>query len=265
MTFPTEEDEALFGTVNRLISDKREEKRTAAPDIVMQLSKDEKRTALYEKCLPLVSGLTETTTKEQILISGLAGVGQKIYAPQPLFSESDRYAPVLPEDDHIRDSVELFMKIFPDSELGNVLFPEKYARSGSAPENSAGRSLTLSSAENRKGTHSSADTVSQGSSTAFEEALETLQSLDRCIDEHRGREFLCEGEARTISYEFYTKDEKGTLVCPFMEDWLKWWDDRAVSYEKYVRMKILLSSNGNEPDLERKTEKIHHFPIRKRV
>jgi len=53
----TQSDSDLYGSVQRLINDKKEEKRTAALDIIMQTGKDEKLTDLFDKCRELVSNI----------------------------------------------------------------------------------------------------------------------------------------------------------------------------------------------------------------
>ncbi len=63
-----EEDEALQGTITRLLKDKKEEKRTAGLDLILQLMADENRQKLFKRCREEVAITDKTTTKEQILM-----------------------------------------------------------------------------------------------------------------------------------------------------------------------------------------------------
>jgi len=111
------EDDALFSCTERLISDKKEEKRTAGLDIIMQLQNSDRK-ALYERCLPLTAKITAPTTKEQILIDQLRpGVETSgTDNVHSLYSEEDTYTPVLDES-YISDCSKTFEKYFPSSQL----------------------------------------------------------------------------------------------------------------------------------------------------
>ena len=68
------QDEApLKATVTRLLADKREEKRTAALDMIMQLGREDDKKALYEEVCSLVLSIENPTDKEKILIEELTG------------------------------------------------------------------------------------------------------------------------------------------------------------------------------------------------
>lgn len=89
-----QEDNKLFGTVSRLISDKKEEKRTAALDILICLSEDKDRSELFEKARPLAAVTELTTTKEKILIerinpSSPASADEKL----PIYDPDASYTP----------------------------------------------------------------------------------------------------------------------------------------------------------------------------
>lgn len=112
------DDEALYSCTERLISDKKEEKRTAGLDIIMQLQKSGRR-ALYERCLPLVPQIAAPTTKEQILIDQLRPVGEQTDEKTEghgLYTSKDTYTPVL-DPDYISECEKEFERYFPSSEL----------------------------------------------------------------------------------------------------------------------------------------------------
>ena len=50
-----QKEEALLACVQRLLTDKKEEKRSAGLDILLRLSKDQKKAALYQQARSLVT------------------------------------------------------------------------------------------------------------------------------------------------------------------------------------------------------------------
>ena len=114
------EDDKLYSCAERLVSDKKEEKRTAGLDIIMQIGKDEDRKELFSRCLPLTSLIKDPTTKEQILIDQLSQAGGKDPSEEAegygLYTSNDVYEPVLDEK-YIAECMEMFEKYFPSSEL----------------------------------------------------------------------------------------------------------------------------------------------------
>ena len=114
------DDDRLCACAGRLLSDKKEEKRTAGLDIIMQLGKSEDRKELFARCLPLVSLIKAPTTKEQILIDQLAPAqaGEEAGHAEGhgLYTVSDSYAPVIDES-YLAECVRVFEKYFPASEL----------------------------------------------------------------------------------------------------------------------------------------------------
>lgn len=225
-------DEALYGSVSRLLIDKKEEKRTAALDMILQISKDEKRSGLFEKCRSLAMSAENYSTKEKILLDSICAVGgqtENNHAPEPLFSEEDAYDPVLPEGDYMRECAELFMEYFPDSEIGAVLYPEKF----------------------KKPAKKNADCA------AYLQAAQDNESLEKLMTDHREQEFVRDGTAYTIdcpSYNFYVRDEKGKRIVPFMDDWRKWAQERKTDHKRLMRAIIAeICSVANE--LSKRAEK----------
>ncbi len=92
-----QEDAALETTVARLLADKKEEKRSAGLDIILQLGKDEARKPLYGRCRLLTAESALGSTKEKILAEQIAPAEEET-APPPLYDEGDTYTPVLDQD-----------------------------------------------------------------------------------------------------------------------------------------------------------------------
>ncbi len=89
-------DEALYAAVSRLLADKKEEKRTAALDIILQLGKDDARQELYGRCRRLTEESSFSSTKEQILAEQIAPASEVAEAaPEPLYDEGDDYSPTV--------------------------------------------------------------------------------------------------------------------------------------------------------------------------
>ena len=112
-------DDALFETVKRLVSDKKEEKRTAGLDIIIQLGKDDDRRALAGRCLPLASLIENPTTKEQILIDSItasADNDEDKPAGYGLYSPEDSFTPSADFGEFGKECMSVFAKYFPGSE-----------------------------------------------------------------------------------------------------------------------------------------------------
>ena len=70
------DDDGLYGAIEGLISDKKEEMRLGGIDLVARLKKDEKRQALYQKSCALLSNIKNPTEKEEVIIRELTGDSQ---------------------------------------------------------------------------------------------------------------------------------------------------------------------------------------------
>lgn len=228
------DDEALYGSVSRLLSDKKEEKRTAALDMVMQLSKDEKRSALYARCLPLAMGIEAPTTKEKVLLDAIAGTSaEEETQVEALYSEEDSYAPVLPDNAYTEECVAIYMRYFPESQLGAVVYPKKYSSPLALLKNVA-KSLTGGEGETCK------------------QAKEDLLSLSRLVEEHSKDEFTgYDGTVKTMNcsaWEFLIKKDDGTKEVPFRELWEQWYRERNMTPERLLRANVLLAAYEKNND-----------------
>lgn len=90
-----QEDDKLFETVSRLISDKKEEKRTAALDILICLSESEEHRSLFEKARPLAAVTEMTTTKEKILIERINPSSATAVEKLPVYDPNASYTPMV--------------------------------------------------------------------------------------------------------------------------------------------------------------------------
>lgn len=88
-------DEQMETCLKRLLEDKLEEKRGAGLDMLLRLSKDEKRKDLYRKVRPLAQTISQPTDKERILIQEIAGENQENAADRKGYGI---YNPDVPEE-----------------------------------------------------------------------------------------------------------------------------------------------------------------------
>jgi len=68
-----QDDEGITECLKRLLKDKKEEKRIAGLDILLRLSKDGRRAALYEAAKPLAFTVGDPTDKEKVLLKEIMG------------------------------------------------------------------------------------------------------------------------------------------------------------------------------------------------
>lgn len=208
-----QEDDALLHTIQRLLADKKEEKRTAGLDLAISLLKDETKKDLFGTCRALVKEMQNPSTKEKILIDSILG-GVKKKERAELFGKEDRYNPELPEGTLVEKSVEVFMRYFPQSSLGNGLCPKKFKKS-------------------KEGT--------------VKDALQDVNSLLELVKEHKTEEFHYYGETKTMDcepWEFWeTLPNGGERQIPFRSLWHTWCQDVLQSSpERIMRACVVMAA-----------------------
>ena len=227
-----QDDDALYGSASRLIADKKEEKRTAALDIILNLSKDEKRADLYEKCKALAKSMTAPTTKEKILLDSISpsdSVKSDVPA-KPLYTEDDEYLPEIPDNELTRECVDTFMRYFPDSSVGEMLYPDKY----------------------RKGLFGKIKISPCGSA---KKADKDLKSLCEFIKQHERDEFIdSRGEKNIVGCEageFNSVDENHRRVLPLHDLWKAWIDENIPEPERLLPMYLKSGTGRRSTDYTR--------------
>jgi len=109
-------DDDLQASIRRLLASNKTQMRTAGLDMVTQLSKSDDRTDVAKACMEAVYGIEKPTTQEKILMDALAPEqAENVY--EPLFTEEDRYTPVIEIDDYAKGCIAAFMELFPQSKL----------------------------------------------------------------------------------------------------------------------------------------------------
>lgn len=111
------EPEQLCQCIQRLVTDKKEEKRTAGLDIMLQAMKDEKFSGITEKFAEFAALIPSPTSKEKILIDQIcsndngSGDSQEGFG---LYTSAADYTPVVDEK-RLSEFTATFAKYFPNS------------------------------------------------------------------------------------------------------------------------------------------------------
>ena len=222
-------DEGLLCSVQRLISDKKEEKRTAALDIIMTLQKDEGRQKLFSDCRSLAENISSPTAKERILLESILGKKEDLEQKQELFTDEDKYIPSTDNAEFTQKCVEVFMRYFPESKLDKLLLGEKSALNGII---GAAKKL-LSGKENK-----------------IAQAVADLKALDALVEQHAEKEYIgingepvLLGNDRHFSEKYTNESGKSRYRTPLQQIWDDWYNENICSPERLWRMIQLTYSN----------------------
>lgn len=101
-----QDDNKLLETVIRLLSDKKEEKRTAGLDLIMNFNNEE----LVRKAAPYVKKIEDPSANESILIDNILKNDNE---EEQLYTEKDRYIPVIEKTEFIKKCTKEYKNCFP--------------------------------------------------------------------------------------------------------------------------------------------------------
>ncbi len=161
----TREAEAMFEMLKRLLSDSKEEKVTAALDIMLYLrdSKD----PLFEQAKELLPLVKDPTSKEKVLINEISGTAAEARTEaKDFYDEKAEYEPVIDEA-YLAECAEAYMQVFPEAKVGDVL-----------PQ--APKGLKAAAAKIKKAV--------AGNATEKQD-VEVLNKLDELIEANKDREY----------------------------------------------------------------------------
>lgn len=122
-----QDDEGLCASITRLLTDKTEERRIAALDMLHAVAKEGKRPAVIERCRPLLAAMTAPAAKEKALLESvrglLGGVEAKAEAEaaDPLFGEAGDFQPNPIDRASLEPVIATFARYFPGSKLPEQL------------------------------------------------------------------------------------------------------------------------------------------------
>ncbi len=209
-------DGDLQATIQRLLASSKIQMRMAGLDMVTQLSKNAEREPVARCCMAMVQAISGPTTQEKILIDALLPK-QAEEEEVPLFSETDRYVPVIALDDYARDCISAFMELFPQSKLEKqILSGKQVSHTGiKMPE------IPCEAAQNaRKNLRSFSDYIGAHESDIFQHQI--------------GRDFPIGTDVR---YFQQIKEETGWTV-PRMDLWERWRDENGITIADLFGMLI---------------------------
>lgn len=226
-----QDDEALCGSVQRLLSDKKEEKRTAGLDMVIRIA--EKRGNIADRCREYARAMEEPSTKEKILLENILGTADAA-DEEALYTDEDEFKATYPEGEFCERCTAKFMEYFPDSKLGEKLYPKKYK--GSVKDMLFGKNVTS------------------------KQTMQDFESLHALIEAHKNDEFPSYGgEVGTVGGDIiHFREYKGNYdwEVPLLSLWRQWYEENINSPERLFRLAVLLRSSGLKTEY---TEKTAHF------
>ena len=218
-----QDDGALEQTVRRLLSSSKSPMRMAGLDLVTQLQKSEDRQALAEGCMDAVHAIAKPTTQEKILIDALMPAVEEA-REEPLFTQEDRYVPVVQIGEYERECIRAFMEVFPDSRLEAQIL--------------AGKTVSYDPVKPDESVCASA-----------KRARENLESLHAFFVAHQYDTYqLYDGRdiplgAQLHSFSVWT--EKEVMTVPRMDLWEQWQRENAITAADLCGMVVLAAA---QPD-----------------
>ena len=241
-------DVELYDSVKRLIDDKKSDKRLAALDMIIALSKDVKKKTVYEQCRALAEKTTAKTSAEKVLLDTvLSGAKARALETNGLYSDNDEYAPEIPDVELTRECVDIFERYFPDSGIRAAL------NDGEKDEESFGNADEVSSEKDGKKSpdKETPDKNDACSCKTYVQAEKDLRNFCKFIKSHEKDEFRSlYGDMETVggssSHYFKTRDESGEITIPFHDLWKEWLDKYLSDPGRILRL-FLASCRASKP------------------
>ncbi len=210
--------EEKLDMLRRLLSDKKEEKVTAALDIILQLKKDDDIT--FPAAAELIGMIAEPTTKEKILMDEIQG-GQADEKKDitDFYDKDAAYTPVFDEA-YLAEALEKFDHLFPDSEVPGAL-----AKAGDA----AAKAFL----KNRK---------KHAEKEKPETELLFIRKLDDLIEEHKNDEYDGWDGKELLGNGLYVRHLKEET--PFQNLWDALLSENPLSDGQLMRLRLLFTRYG---------------------
>lgn len=213
-------DNDLQACIERLLASAKSPMRTAGLDMVTQLVKSDDRANVGKGCMGAAYAITKPTTQEKILIDALTPA-QKEAEPEPLFTDGDRYVPIVEIGDYERSCIRAFMEVFPDSKLEQQI----YAGKPVIHDEEKAEVLPCIGAKN---------------------AQNNLKSLSEYVIAHERDTFThMTGREAPIGMQgagFFVWKPNGEQGAPRMDLWERWRDENQITIRDLFGMLILESA-----------------------
>ena len=204
--------------LKRLLSDSKEEKVTAALDIILQMR--EAKDAQFEQAKELVSLVKDPTSKEAILINEICGTAAEAKTEaKDFYDDSAEYTSVIDEE-YLYECAKAYMQVFPESKAADVLQSAK------------------------KGFKALADRVKKavtGGNTEKQD-IEVLKKLDDLIEANKDREYQNYNGPVLLKNGLgseWIDGKVGDLACSDL------WDDfyeKNMTPEQAIRIELMYTS-----------------------
>ncbi len=241
-------DTALAATLDRLLSDSREEVRLGALDMLNTLRGDPARSPLAEAFLPRLrarAAMADVSSKESILLGELipAEVEENAEAMDVLCTPADCYDPDTPVEgagDFVKQAVSAFVRYFPSSELPALLGGKADPAKVTAFLRALGGKL-----------------FSKDACAEAVEAGNVLLSLATCVEAHRmtpvRSRFGSEELLGEITHGFYYNRQEptpGGEWLPGQAIWDAWAKETGLTNAQLLHAYILLMGSSDDTPLQ---------------
>ncbi|MCR4585307.1 MAG: DUF4132 domain-containing protein [Lachnospiraceae bacterium] len=115
----TREAEDMLKMLKRLLSDSKEEKVTAALDIMLGLR--DSNDPLFKQAVEMLTLVKDPTSREKVLINEISGsAAEEKTEAEDFYDVNAEYEPVIDET-YLAECAEAYMQVFPDSKVTEVL------------------------------------------------------------------------------------------------------------------------------------------------
>ena len=198
----TMDDEEKISMFERLMSDKAEEKRTAALDMILLMKKD--NSPSFAKAAEKTAVITSPTTQEQVLleeINGSSGEQSDECEGRGIFDPSAEYEPVF-DMELIADCNKVWDRVFPNKKIGKKLFSMK---------------------------------------TKTDE-LKIFKALDDLIEKNKDLEYEVWGDKKLLGNGIVGRYIDGVKIIPFPELWDSFYEESVKTEDQLVRLCFMLGN-----------------------
>lgn len=199
--------------LERLLTDKKEEKRTAGLDLLLQLMRDENRQELFRECRPLLQKIKKPSTREVIMMEELTDSSGEQKTAENGYGIYDIHAAYVPEfdDEYFESCKKVFLECFPSSVL------------------------------NKKGGNQKAK--KELSEDAVRD-MQILRKLDDLIENNKTLEYKSRyiDDVLLMNHLVSTKKEDDTEGIPLESMWEEFYEKEIGSYAQCFRLVMWLET-----------------------
>ena len=237
-------DEALSGTIGRLLEDKKEDVRCAGLDLLARREAVSDKKPLTERHIDRLRALASAdsvTAREKALLDKLLPADASETDAPALFGEEDYYRPTEFDEKFVNECLDTLTRYFPDTGLPAAVRGSK----------------TTSFLDKLK----KAVTGQSGSCPSFDAALADLRALSQWLEAHKA-EPIPDGHGGTTIAEYEMNEWALTMRLGYgiandaeRERAARWYDESGMTPERLARM-IVVSSHYADDAFNRTCAKL---------